>query len=262
VSGVRELEKMTWAEARDAAQAGSAVMVVVASTEQHGPHLPLGTDAIVGQALALAAADGLDVIVAPAVRYGYRSRPFSGGGQSFPGTVSVRGTTLIAPVTDLINEFRRTGFRKIVVFAHHSENQNFIYEAAYEAVGLDPADGAQVLILESPYPDFEGELGRALYGDEPAPGPGLDHAAIVETALVMHVAPELVREDLVADDGPPNGNPGYDLLPIPDGFTARSGVLSKAVGATPELGAQCFSEVAAHVRSLIVSGLFDERSAG
>ena len=211
---------------------------------------------MVGQALALAASSGLDVVVAPVLAYGYRSRPLSGGGQGFPGTVSLRGATLTQVIVDIVNEFRRTGFRKIVLLAHHMENQNWIYEAAYESVGLHPSDGARAMIIESPYPEWSPELSAVVYPDGPPPF-GTDHAAIVETSLMMHVRPDLVRTDLIADDAPPR-LPGYDLMPIPEGFTAASGVLSRAEGASREIGQRCFDEIATYLHGMIRDALFTD----
>src|SRR5689334_20970217 len=93
-----ELANMTWEEVDAAVARGAGIILVAAATEQHGPHLPLGTDSIIGTELALEVARGLDLVVAPTLTYGYRSRPLSGGGQRFPGTTSVRATTLIAVV--------------------------------------------------------------------------------------------------------------------------------------------------------------------
>jgi creatinine amidohydrolase len=253
-SMARRLDHLTWAEARDAAASGAGVLLAVTSTEQLGPHLPLGTDAITGQALALAVAETLDLIVAPPLTYGYRSRPLSGGGQRFPGTISLRGATLIAVLTDIINELRRSGFRRIVLLAHHMENQNFVYEAAYEAVGPTPSDGTRVVVIESPYPEFSADLAADLYGASGPPPIGLDHAAIVETSLIMHLRPDLVRTGLIADDSPPRPL-GYDVLPIPDGFTAETGVLSAVEGASAALGARCFGEITAYLCEIISDAL-------
>src|SRR5262249_6470680 len=105
-SSALELDKMSWPELRDAAARDAAILLTVGATEQHGPHLPLGTDAITGHALAMAVAEGLDIVVAPTLAYGYRSRPLTGGGQMFPGTTSLRGATLVALLVDLLAEFQ------------------------------------------------------------------------------------------------------------------------------------------------------------
>jgi creatinine amidohydrolase len=243
---------MTWEEVDAAVARGAGIILVAAATEQHGPHLPLGTDSIIGTELALEVARGLDLVVAPTLTYGYRSRPLSGGGQRFPGTTSVRATTLIAVVSDILREFERHGFRKIVLLAHHMENQHLLYEAAFEVVGPTATNETRVMIIECPYPP------GPLIEDEPTvrpPAVGLDHASVLETSLMLHLRPELVHEDRFVDD-PMITDPGYDLLPIPDGFTAASGVLSGSRGASEQIGERAFDAAVQHVRAMIASEFF------
>jgi creatinine amidohydrolase len=106
----RLLAEMTWPEVEEAIGRGAGVLLPVGSTEQHGYHLPLATDAILATELALAVAEPLDFLVAPAVAYGYRSRPLSGGGQGFVGTTSLQARTLMALVEDVLRELMRQGF--------------------------------------------------------------------------------------------------------------------------------------------------------
>jgi creatinine amidohydrolase len=256
---MQQLDHMTWEDVAAAVDRGAGIAVAITATEQHGPHLPLGTDAMLGQALLLAAAEELDVVVAPPIVYGYRSRPLSGGGQRFPGTTSLRAVTLISLVSDVLNEFIRHGFKTIALVSHHMENSHLIYEAAYEVVGPEPGGGVKVMVIENPYPPvFSDATQQAIYPDGPPltepPGIGLDHASVQETSLMLHLRPELVRTDRIVDDRPERV-PGYDLLPIPDGFTAASGCLSGATQASAEKGAAVWPEAVAHLHGLLKAEL-------
>ena len=71
------------------------VLLPVGALEQHGPHLPLGTDALLATSVAADAARRVGGLVAPALAYGYKSQPKCGGGQHFCGTTSVDAATLI-----------------------------------------------------------------------------------------------------------------------------------------------------------------------
>ena len=122
------ISEMTWQELRDAAAEDYGVLLAVGSNEQHGPHLPLATDTLIALAIAKGVAERTRTLVATPLYYGYKSKPLSGGGQGFPGTISLRGATLISIVRDLICEFIRSGFKKITVLNHHMENTNFTYE--------------------------------------------------------------------------------------------------------------------------------------
>src|SRR5215212_11335441 len=130
----RLLAEITWPEVEEAIGQGAGVVLPVGSTEQHGHHLPLSTDAVLPTELALAIAEPLDLLVAPPITYGYRSRPLSGGGQGFVGTTSVSARTLMSQIHDVLREFVRQGFRRILVLNWHFENANFVYEAAFTAL--------------------------------------------------------------------------------------------------------------------------------
>ncbi len=93
--GRQLIEEMTWEEVRSAAAADLPVVISIGSIEQHGPHLPLATDCILPVGVALEAAKQVPLLVAPPIRYGARSRALSGGGETFPGTLSLRGSILV-----------------------------------------------------------------------------------------------------------------------------------------------------------------------
>ena len=80
----RLLAEMTWEEVGDAIASDAGVILPVGAIEQHGPHLPTATDTLLAQELAAAVAGELGLVVAPAVSYGYRSRPRSGAGKASP----------------------------------------------------------------------------------------------------------------------------------------------------------------------------------
>src|SRR3982074_2129945 len=104
------MNRMSWQEYRQRVTASkSPIFLPVGALEQHGPHLPLGTDALLATAIAAGAAAASDGIVAPALSYGYKPQPKGGGEQPFGGTRSLDAETLIAQVRDTIREFVRHG---------------------------------------------------------------------------------------------------------------------------------------------------------
>ena len=69
--GALELDRMTWSEIRAEQELGrDTVVIAFGATEQHGPHMPLATDALLGDHLARVVAEQLDAFVAPTVRIG------------------------------------------------------------------------------------------------------------------------------------------------------------------------------------------------
>ena len=238
------LAEMTWMEfARRVKDDQPVVFVPVGSTEQHGPHLPLSTDVILPEAIAARVAAIVDGIVAPAVPYGYKSQPKTGGGNHFPGTISLDGTTLVAILRDIVNEFARHGVRKIVLFDGHMENQWFIVEAIDLALRDQRREGVHDLrVVKLGYWDFiNPETERFLFPDGLISW-ALEHAAVMETSVMMHIRPDLVHEDRILDH-PPADFPPYDVYPFDLRPIPAHGVLSSAASATPEKGKRVVDQV-------------------
>ena len=105
------MNEMRWPEF--AARKDDIIILPVGSTEQHAQHLPLSTDAVIAEKFALALAKEVNGIVMPTMSYGYKSKPLSGGGPLFPGTIDLNGETVIRMAHDILLEVVRDGFKKI-----------------------------------------------------------------------------------------------------------------------------------------------------
>ncbi len=236
------MDRMSWMAYRDRVQQDNPVLFLpCGATEQHGPHLPLGTDALLATAVAADVARRLDGIVAPALSYGYKSQPKCGGGQHFPGTTSLDAASLIQMARDVIRGLARHDVQRLVVVVGHYENQWFLTEAIDLALrDLGPACPLRVMRLE--YWDFLTEQTLAKVFPDGFPGFALEHAAVIETSMMLHHHPELVRMDLLPDDGPADFPP-YDVYPPNPDWVPRSGVLSSARGADAAKGAAMSREL-------------------
>ena len=153
----KKMWEMTWPEVQEAIDNDMGVMLPVGAIEQHGCHLPLVTDTIIPTRLCTEIAENTNMIVAAPISYGTYSRPQSGGGQGFVGTTSVTGITLVHQVEDILREFLRHGFKKIVIFNWHMENSNFLYEAAYRATERGTRMDVKVVVMETPFDSFDDE---------------------------------------------------------------------------------------------------------
>src|ERR1700674_3509171 len=100
------------------------LVLPVGAVEQHGPHLPLTVDTEIPIRIASMLVEKLKVIVAPAIPYGARSLPQSGGGPRFPGTINIRGSVLTDYLKDVISGYIATGFCAIVILNGHYENES------------------------------------------------------------------------------------------------------------------------------------------
>jgi len=223
---------MTWPEIAAAARADVPVAIPIGSTEQHGHHLPVCTDWLIPEKLLEAASRRCDLVVGQFVPFGYRSRPGSGGGQHFPGTVSLRATTFMNVLEDVLNELKRTGFHNIVLYNWHFENAGFVYEPAYLAAEQNPE--LKIVVIEDVFPEFTPARQQVIWPGE-FPGLALEHAAVIETSLWMHFDPSAVRGDRMAPDAP-GRVVNHDVVPIDTRMSTSSGSLSSPVSATAEKG--------------------------
>jgi creatinine amidohydrolase len=231
-TSTRLYREMTWPQIAEAARADVPVAIPIGSTEQHGHHLPVCTDWLIPEKLLEAASRRCDLVVGQFVPFGYRSRPGSGGGQHIPGTLSLRATTYIALLEDILGELRRTGFRNIVLYNWHYENSGFIYEPAYLISEKHPE--LKILVIEDANPDFTPDRQQAIWPDG-FPGLALEHAAVIETSLLLHHAPHLVRTDHIAADAPERVV-NHDVLPIDTRMSTATGTLSSPEAASAEKG--------------------------
>ena len=195
------------------------LVVPLGSVEQHGHHLPLGTDTAVASAVARAAVGSLDgALLAPAVPYGA-----SGEHEGFRGTVSI-GTEAL---NGLLVEYGRSACRwagRVLIVNGHGGN----HQALRTAVPLLRSESRDVAWF-------------------PCALPGADaHAGRTETSLMLHVEPDAVRPDrAVAGVTTPIG----ELLPRlrADGVhgVSPTGVLGDPAGASAEEGSALLDRLVA-----------------
>ena len=113
------IEDMNWPDIEAAVGGGyDTAVVMIGAMEQHGPHLPLKTDSMIGEALALGVAERLgNALKGPTIRIGCSRHHLS-----FAGTISVEPETLLAVLSDYISSLSHHGFRTIVILSSHGGN--------------------------------------------------------------------------------------------------------------------------------------------
>jgi len=226
------MEELTWCEYAERIKK-DVILLPVGSTEQHGPHLPLGTDAMQIMNFSKLAAERIDGIVAPVLSYGYKSQPKSGGGPNFPGTTSLGAEALMFVVRDILKEFIRHGARKIMIMDGHYENAMFLSEAI--DMVLDETGAKDVKILKNCFIEFLNEDDIDKIFPKGFPGWALEHAAVLETSLMSYFRPDLVRMDRIVADRAEN-LPPYDIYPVPEDIIPSSGILADPTDASAEIG--------------------------
>ena len=176
------LSELTWSDA-DAAGTDLALLPV-GSTEQHGPHAPLGTDAYAAEAVAAAGAEAADapVVVAPTIPVGVAEEH-----RAFTGTLWVSPDAFRRYVRETVASLAHHGWDRVVVVNGHGGN----VPALREVCGRLSRDGTAYAV---PFTWFEA-VDPATAGLEDA---DMGHGGPVETSLVAHLRPDLVEEERFA----------------------------------------------------------------
>jgi creatinine amidohydrolase/Fe(II)-dependent formamide hydrolase-like protein len=122
------LETLTWLEAKTRFEAGAVVVLPVgAAAKAHGPHLPLGTDALTARALAQRLIERLPVVAAPVVGFG-----FYPAFTRFAGSQHLTADTFMALVRELIGNLRSHGVRRIAILNTGVSTEKPLDEVARE----------------------------------------------------------------------------------------------------------------------------------
>lgn len=251
----RRIWEMTWPEFAERRSRNPVVILPTGMTEQHGPHLPLGVDFQIPLCIAELVAAEVDGLIAPPVNYGYKSMPRTGGGPGFPGSLGLDGGTLTAIIRDLVRELARSGIQRIVVLDGHLENRWFVTEGIDLAVRALGEHSPRVVCMQ--HWDFLDDETLAAVFPAGYAGIDMEHAAILETSLMMHFHPELVREARIPDE-PAMTAPPYDTWPPRPEWIPPAGALTSPRTATAAKGAQ----VAACYRRRISAALRTEFQLG
>lgn len=176
---------------RGAGVARQVAVLPVGSLEQHGPYLPLATDTLVACAIAREVAAAYPVHLLPPVTISCSHEH-----AAWPGTVSISAVTLHAVVRDIAASLRRSGVQALVVVNGHGGNYvlgNVVQEST--------AEGHRMALFPA-MEDWDAARERA--GVETSLLSDM-HAGEIETSILLHCHPELVRPgyesaDLLADD--------------------------------------------------------------
>lgn len=195
------LAHVTWPEVATYLEQRRTLILPIGSTEQHGPVGLIGTDALCADAIARELGAATGTLVAPPFNYGMAQHHLG-----FPGTVSLRPTTLIRVVVDALEGLQRNGFERFFFVNGHGGNEAPLRAAFAELHATLAARGRvharRTLCDLRNWWQLPGvtALAAELYGD--AEG---YHATPSEVALTRHLYPEDARDVALARPEPCRG---------------------------------------------------------
>ena len=241
-----EFEKLNSGNVRREARQ-KILVLPVGSVEQHGPHLPLTVDIEIPVRIAEAVVQQVKGIVAPAIFYGARSLPQSGGSPEIPGTIRVRGSVLTDYFKDVISGYVSMGFHSIVILNGHYENESFLFEALELCRQEGKLEGAKIVAL-SWWSLVSEALIDKLFGDR-FTGWHAEHASACETSLMLHLRKDLVGAERVDNATPPRA--GIYAFPVEASTISRRGVLGNTSCSSAEKGRALFEEICSQLVGVI-----------
>lgn len=238
----RDLMALPWPQVQAAAeQPGSTVIWPWGALEQHGPQLPLGTDAYFADRVVNAVLERLPQ-ERPIWRLPLQSLGFSPEHQGFCGTLSLSATQVIDLVMAVGGQLAGAGFSRLLLLNAHGGQIGLLQAAARQLRASFP----QLAVL--PCFLWRGPEGVAELLPDTERAQGL-HAGLAETSLMLHLASELVQperpRDGLAGPPPPEGWSLEGAAPCAwlTSDLSRSGVIGDSAAASAELGARLFERL-------------------
>jgi creatinine amidohydrolase len=223
---VRHLAELTRGDARAAAHDGGIAVVAIGATEQHGDHLPLGTDfllvdAVLDRALAGLDRDATTWVRLPTLPFGHSPHHL------FSAAISLGPATLSALLADVLLSLAETGFDRIVIVNGHGGNDELVRLAVKAHTLRTPGAAAAACSYWTLTADTDPQ---ALGAERSERTPG--HAGWFETSLLLATHP-----DLVADERPyePADPPAlFEHAPFPTLTVERHGEWARVGGTTDD----------------------------
>ncbi|MCX7613333.1 MAG: creatininase family protein [Caldimicrobium sp.] len=216
------IESMTTEEFSKLVQRIKTVIIPIGSIEAHGPHLPLATDLYTIYEICKRLIQEIPLFLAPPIYYGLcRST------RNLPGTISIRGETLKALLTDIIHSLYQKGLRNFIILSGHAGG-------THNAFLIDAAESTLETLVEGRF--LVADIYTLLKKDLLALGFEEDdsHAGEWETSLMLYLRSELVQNlDQAFEDYP--RFPKYQIVREKDKFWA-SGIWGDPRKATSEKG--------------------------
>jgi creatinine amidohydrolase len=228
----RRIKEMRPDEIADLVANDPRLIIPVGTCEQHGRHLPLGSDTLIVEHLADDLSAEFGLLRAPTLEYGVNVTTERG----FAGNASLRKKTLHRMLNDLLDTWESTGIKEFIMLTAHEHDP---HQEALSTVITTEARVRVVDIFSVDLREFLEGQAEPMHGDE------------VDTSLMLFIAPHLVRMDLAEDymmsrDELRRYRRGWLKIPV-----GSSGSIGRPSLATAEKGAAIYARIRDRVRSRV-----------
>lgn len=227
------LDELSWIDAAAHLTRDPRLIIPVGALEQHGPHLPLGSNVLIARRLAMDLSTEFGVLRAPTMYYGVNVR----SEREYAGTATLRQKTLHRAMNELLAAWEEHGIREFIIISAHR------HEPHLDALATLITAGARVRVVSA----WDVDIGDLL--DTQA---GHLHAGEAETSVMLYLYPDHVRMDRARDFH--MSVPDFEkflrgrLVSPPEG---SAGVVGSPTAATAEKGQAIYERVLGAVRRAV-----------
>jgi creatinine amidohydrolase len=236
------LDELSWIDAAAHLARDPRLIIPVGALEQHGPHLPLGSNVLIARRVAVDMSGQFGVLRAPTMYYGVNVQ----SDREYAGTASLRQKTLHRALNELLAAWEEHGVAEFIIVTAHR------HEPHLDALATLITGSARVRVVSV----WDVEIADLLTTQ-----PGPLHACEAETSVMLYLYPELVRMERARDFAlAPEEFERYirDQLPAPP--PGGAGVVGNPTAATAELGEAIYRRVLAAIRRAVFQAHDEEES--
>ncbi len=227
------LDELSWIDAAAHLARDPRLIIPVGALEQHGPHLPLGSNVVIAKRFALDLSEEFGVLRAPTFAYGVNVRTE----RAYAGTASLGRKSLHRALNELLDGWEMHGVSEFILITAHR------HEPHMEALATLVTTEARVRVVDI----WDVPIHDLLEGQEAA-----EHAGEAETSLMLHLHPELVRMDRAKDfELPPDEFRRYMRGGMPTPPAGGTGCVGRPTLASADKGARIYLRILDAIRRAV-----------
>lgn len=231
--GSYALERLSWPRIGRILARDPRLLFPVGALEQHGPHLPLGTNTFIAERVARDVSDETGILLAPTFHYGVTSE----SAHRFAGTATLRRKTLHRSINELLQSWEDHNITEIIMITAHR------YESHLDALLMALTQESTTTVIDLYQIDVSDLVERR---------PGAEHAGELETSLMLHLAPERVGDLDDADFVPASPDPrSYIRGGMPTPPDGSRGTVGRPSLASAEKGHAVYERYLSAVRTAL-----------